>query len=177
MTKIGLPPVYVRYTGLFDFDALYAAIISWCKDYEYDWHEEIYKHKVPSPRGAEWEFSWEAEKEVTGYIKYKIAMDVHMWDVTEVEVMKEGKKKNLTNARFQLVLKGSVITDWQKKWEKSKFTRFLGKLYEKHLMRREIEAVYVDALYYRMWDLHAVIKKYFDMQTKWNEYKKYLGED
>ena len=32
-------------------------------------------------------------------------------------------------------------------------------------------------IYYRMWNLQAIIKKYFDMQTKKYAYKGYLGED
>lgn len=175
MTKITTPPVYIRYTGLFDFDALYSAIVDWFKNQGYIWEEETYKHKVPSPRGAEVEFKWMGEKDITDYIKYKIVMDVHLWDITEVEV-KERKKK-LTNARFQIVMKGTITTDWQKKWGKNKFTKFLGKLYEEHVVRKEIENIYFDNLYYRLWNLQAVIKKFFDMQTKWHEYKKYLGED
>jgi hypothetical protein len=179
MTKIpvGPGPIYVRYTGLFDFDALYAAIIDWCKSHGYKWDEETYKHKVPSPRGAESEWAWYAEKDVTDYIKYKISMKVHTWDGTEVEVIKDKKKKKLTNARFQIIMNGTIITDWQKRWEKNRFTRFLGRLYEEHIIRKKIENNYHDDLYYRLWNLQAIIKKFFNMQTKWNEYKKYLKED
>lgn len=179
MTKIpvGPGPIYVRYTGLFDFDALYTAIVDWCKNEGYLWEEETYKHKVPSALGAEQEWKWHAEKEVTSYIKYEIKIEAHIWDRTEVEVTKDKKRKKLTNGRFQLILNGNVITDWQKKWEKNKFSRFLGKLYEEHIIRKEIENIYHDQLYYRLWNLQAIIKKFFDVQTKWHEYKKYLGED
>ncbi|MBR9682997.1 hypothetical protein GOV03_00465 [Candidatus Woesearchaeota archaeon] len=176
MTKIGLPKAYIQYTGLFDFDGFYAAMIKWLKEREYEWHEKGQKHKVPTPKGAELEWNWEGRKEVTDYIKYVLGIKAHLWDITEVKVDQGRRKKKLMNGRIQLVMSGQVITDWQKKWGKNKFTKFLGRLYEK-MIRREIEAVYIDTLYYRMWDLHAVIKKYFDMQTKWNEYNKYLKED
>lgn len=171
-----LDPIRVRYSGLFDFDALYAAIIDWCKNYGYLWEEETYKHKVPSPKGAEQEFKWVAEKEVNDYIKYKIVMEPHIWDLTEVEVEKEGKKRSLSNGRIEILIKGELIPDWQKKFSRGRFSKFLGKAYY-GMRRREIESVYGDNLYYRLWNLQALIKKYFDMQTKWHEYKKYLGED
>jgi len=177
MTKISTPPVYVRYTGLFDFDAFYAAMIDWMRDHRYRWHEETYKHKQPSPMGGEFEWKWYGTKKVTGYVHYRINIAAHMWDVSEVEVAEGKKRKKLTNGRFQIILKGEVTTDWQKKWEKNRFTRFLGRIYEEHIIRREIENVYFDNLWYRMWDLQTVMKKFFDMQTKWNEYKRYLGED
>jgi hypothetical protein len=174
MTTHTLPPVYVRYTGVFDFDALYATIVTWCKDKGYEWQEETFKHKVPNSEGAEQELKWIAQKIVTDYIQHKIKMAVHIWEITEVE---SKKKKKLTKARFELIIVGSLITDWQKKWGKSKFSKFLGKVYEERIIRREIEGVYADNLWYRLWDLHAVIKKFFGMQTKAHEFKRYLKED
>jgi len=168
--------IYIRYSGLFDFDTLYAAIIDWFKNYGYIWYEETYKHKVPSPKGAELEWYWYGEKEITDYVKYVIHLFPHAWEITELEVTKDGKKKILYNGRIEIVLQGEFITDWQKKWGKSKFSQFLGRAYEK-MMRRDLESIYIDNLYYRIWNLHAVIKKFFDMQTKWHEYKRYLGED
>ena len=169
------PPIRVRYNGLFDFDGLYAAMTDWAKNYGYLWEEESYKHKVPSPKGAEQEWLWFAEKNVTDYIHYKLMILGHIWDMTEVE--KEGKRKKLTNGRFEIIIIGTLTTDWQKKWGQNKFSRFLGRMYEKYVMVKEIETIYGDQLWYRMWNLQAVLKKFFDMQTKWHEYKRYLGEN
>ena len=149
----------------------------WAKNYGYLWEEESYKHKVPSPKGAEQEWLWFAEKNVTDYIHYKLMILGHIWDMTEVEVEKEGKRKKLTNGRFEIIIIGTLTTDWQKKWGQNKFSRFLGRMYEKYVMVKEIETIYGDQLWYRMWNLQAVLKKFFDMQTKWHEYKRYLGEN
>src|SRR3989344_8705210 len=104
---VDLPPITLRYNGLFDFDGLYAAIIDWAKNYGYRWHDKAYKHKVPSPRGAEHEIEWEITKEVTEYISYTISFTVHIWDLREVEVLVDGKKKNLSNARVLMVMNGT----------------------------------------------------------------------
>lgn len=174
---IRIPPeaITIRYTGLFDFDALYREIIEWCKNYEYVWHEETYKHK-PTPKGAEQEWYWYAEKEVTGYVKYIIHFYPRAWEITELEVKVSGKKKKLIKARMEISIQGELIFDWQNKFTKNKFARLLGKLYNK-MVRRELDSVYGDNLYYRLWNLQSVIKKFFNMQTKWHEYEKYLKED
>lgn len=177
MSKQDLPPIIIRYTGLFEFEGIYKIIIDWCKNYGYTWEEETYKHKVPSPRGAEQEFRWIAEKEVTDYLKYKIEMEAHGWDMTEIVMEKDGKKKSLTNARFEIIIKGIVITDWQGKWKKGRLPQFLGNIYEKFVIRRELDGLYADGLFYRLLSLQTLLKKFFDMQTKWNEYKGYLGGD
>ena len=38
-----LPRITLRYNGLFDFDAMYAMIIDWAKNYGYMWHENSHQ--------------------------------------------------------------------------------------------------------------------------------------
>ncbi len=167
----------IRYSGIFDWDGLYLAIADWFKRYRYFFHEETYKHKVPSPFGAEQELDWWGEIEVNEYIKFKIRVEFHIWDMTEVEIVKDGKKKLLTNARIQIKLSGVLTRDFQGKFDKNKWTKALRTFYNEYMFRRLFESGYSDMLYYRMWNLHTYIKKYLDMQTAWNEYTGYLGEN
>jgi len=176
MGKCKMPSYTVRYNGLFDFDGLYAAVISWAKNYGYMWHEKTYKHKVPDPAGAEMEWSWVLSKNVTEYIAYSIKMTVHSWSLRDVEVEMDGKKKMLTNARLEIQIEGSFSWDWQKRFAKGgRFGKWLGKAYEK-LYAKEIESIWFDQLNYRMMDLQSLIKKFYNMQTKKYVYKGYLGE-
>lgn len=170
-------PIILRYRGLFDWDGLYLAIADWLKRYRYILHEETYKHKVPSPMGAEQELRWFADIEVNDYIKFRITLDFHLWDMTEVEVVRDGKKKLLTNARMQIEMRGTIWADWQDKFEKNNFTRALRSFYHNYVIRRDLDSVYGDMLIYRMSNLHAYIKKLLDMQTAWQEYAGYLGEN
>jgi len=173
---ISTPRAIVRYEGLFDFDGVYNAMTSWFKMYGYIWQEETYKHKVKF-KGAEQQWIWTGEKEITDYIKYNIRIEGHSWDITEIEVEKDGRKKTLMNGRMQLIIEPTLNLDWQNRWGQNKFSRWLGGLYEKYVLVKEIESVYFDQLSYRVWNLQAVLKKYFDMQTKWHSYAKYLGEN
>ena len=158
-------PFRVRYNGLFDFDGLYAAIIDWAKNYGYRWHESTYKHKVPTPKGAEQQFAWELTKNVTEYINYTINMKVHTWDSTEVEVSVDGKSKALTNGRIDILVNGKIIWDWQKKFGGSKFAKKLGEWYGNILFAKDIESIHWDTLTYRIWNLQAIMKKFFEMQS------------
>ncbi|MBU0470262.1 MAG: DUF515 domain-containing protein [Nanoarchaeota archaeon] len=175
MADIKMEPITLRYTGLFDFDGLYAAITDWGKNYGYIWHETTYKHKVPTPAGAEQEIKWVMEKNVTEYIKYKFEILVHTWDQKEVEVEINGQKRMMTTAKVELVIKGTLTYDRQEIFKGGKFTALLGKWYEWKLIK-QVETVYWDQLHYRTWNLHALIKKYFDMQKGKYAYKGYLGE-
>jgi len=171
-----LRPISLRYQGLFDFDGLYATVVDWAKNYGYMWHEKAYKHKVPNPKGAEQEMEWEMTSKVTEFIKFRIGIELHAWDMNEVEVETEGRRKTLTNARLIIKINGHVESDWQGKFSGTPFAKKLGDIYGKLVADKDIVA-YWDPLYYRIWSLHAIMKKYFDMQSKKNAYKGYLGEN
>jgi len=174
--KAEVPGGTIRYQGLFDFEGLYQAAVAWAKTHRYWFHEDTYKHKVPTPYGAEQEMWWKMEAKVTEFYKYYINVRIHLWEMTEVEVVKEGKKKTLTNARLQIDISGAVEADWQKKFEGSRFKKMLKNILLNYIWKKEFTSVYGDMLYYRMWNFHALLKKYLDMQTAWNEYAGYLGE-
>jgi len=169
-------PQTIRYGGLFDFDGLYAAVVDWCKMHGYMWHEKTYKHKVPSPRGAEQELEWEMTKNFTSYLSHKITITIHSWDQTEVEVDIDGTKKSLTNARIYLIMQGQATRDWQGIFSGSRFARRLSDWYNSLVFKKEFESIYYDQFHYRQLDLHAIMKKYFDLQAKKYAYKGYLGE-
>ncbi|MEK6950663.1 MAG: hypothetical protein AABX13_02975 [Nanoarchaeota archaeon] len=176
MGAFNVPVMTLRYSGLFDFDGLYTAVIDWAKHYGYKWHELNYKHKVPNPKGAEQELDWVIDKKVTEYISFQVTFTIHSWEQTEVEVEVEGKRKPLTNAKIYMIIRGTVGYDWQKKFGGSKLAKKLGDWYSDVVHKKEIESIYHDQLYYRIQNLHSILKKYFDMQTQKYAYKGYLGE-
>ncbi len=165
----------IRYQGLFDFDGLYAAMTDWAKNYGYKWHEMDYKHKVPSPKGAEQEWKWQMTQEVNDYVHFKILITSHAWDLNEMMVDIDGKKKPLTSGRIYIHMDGTVTFDWQKKFTGGPFAELLGKIYTR--LHDRYRSMYWDTLHYRMYSLHAILKKYFDMQTATHPYKGYLKEN
>ncbi len=171
------PTMRVRYNGLFDFDTLYAAIIDWGKNYGYKLWEKGYKHKVPSPKGAEQTISIDFTKSVNEFVKFQINVVIHTWDMTEVNVDVGGRKKQLTNSRIEIKINPVVYMDWQNKFKsKSKFVNQLSEWYLK-IMAPTLEVTYVDGLHYRAVNFQAMIKKYFDLQAKAHPYVGYLGEN
>ena len=170
--------ITVRYTGLFDLDSLFAAVVSWAKNQGYMWHEKTFKHKVPSPRGSEQEFTWVLTKKVTDYVSFQIVLTGNVWDLKVVEVEVDGKKKKLSSARLYIWIDCKILTDWQKRFAKGgKFTQWMGRKYEDWILEKTISSKYYDIVWYRAWDLQALLKKYFDMQTKHYAFKGYIKED
>lgn len=166
----------IHYGGLYDFDGLYALVISWAKSQGYIWCETDYKHKVPSPKGAEQEFWWVLRNKVTDYMELEIKLTLHLWDVLEVEVNVDGKKKTLTSGKLYIWIDTALYYDWQKRFKGSRWYRTLGLWYAALVARKKMDNLYFEHVFYRAYDLHALIKKFFDMQAKYYAYEDYLKE-
>ena len=70
-----------------------------------------------------------------------------------------------------------MYLDYEGRWEKKAFHRMLRDFYNKYIAKEEIESVYGDTLYYRVQQLHALVKEFLDMQAKGYEYRGYLGDN
>ncbi len=174
-TKIKTNPLILRYQGIFDLDSLYQMVVEWFWQREYLFQEKAYKHKVPFPTGAEQEVSFSGDKKVTDYYKYIIEVDFHTWDQRDIEVNIDGAKKTLTTARIEIRIKGILELEHGIE-KKDKLSKFLGNIYRKYIVRKEVESLWYDTLYYETYKLHYEMKKLLDMQTKYHEYRGYLGE-
>lgn len=174
--EIDTKKMNLRYSGIFDFDGLYAAIVDWAKNYGYMWHEVDYKHKIPSPAGAKQEWKMEMTKKITDFIQYKITLTPVIYDMKEMEIDVDGKKKCVTSGRMYIEIQGRLNYDWQRRFRGSWWQKRLGKWYVNYIYNKELFN-YADQLHYRLLNLHAILKKYFDMQTQKYAYKGYLGEN
>ena len=175
-TKIDVEKHIIRYKGLFDFDGIYNLVVQWMKARRYWFHETTYKHKVPSPLGAEQEIYFRGEKEVTEFYQHHIFVYFHLWDMTEVEVEVGGVKKMLISARLEIIISGALNIDWEKRFEQSTLWQNVRDFLMKYIIRQDIETIWYDELRYRIYKLHTAVKEYLDMQAKGSEYTGYLGD-
>lgn len=167
----------VRYKGIFDMEGLYRLIVQWLKSRRYWFHETTYKHKIPSPFGVEEEIRFRAERKVDEYHEYDVDIYFHLWNMQEVEVIKDGKKVKLIKARLDITITGTMTLDYQGRFDKSPFYQKLRHFYHAYMIKDKIEFVWYDTFYYRLIKLQALIKDYLDMQAKSHEYEGYMGDN
>ena len=139
----------------------------WIIDSGYEFQEMQYKHKVPDPAGYEQELRWYGWRKVTGYVKYNIHVYFHLWEIKDVELVKQGRKKRMWNARVLIEIKGDVETDWNNYFERanSKFLIGLREWINKYLLFNKIMSSWTDEHYYRIYKLHLVAKQALGMTT------------
>jgi len=166
----------IRYKGVLDLEGLYRVIVQWLKTRRYWFQETTYKHKVPSPFGAEEEIQFKAERKCNEYYLHNITIYFHVYDQQEVEVIKEGKKQKLIKCRVEILLSGTLVCDYQGRFDKTAVLQKLRQFAHDHIIKHQVEDVWYDELYYRIVKLQAMIKDYIDMQSKSHAYENYLGD-
>ena len=158
-------PIILKYEGIFDLDGLYKRIIQFFEEMNYEIHEDTYKGKKD-----ELEVAVKPELKMTEYVKYTPAIKIHIMDMKEIEVVKEGKKVKLTQGRARFELKLSMKFDYSGRFKGHPWAGKLKNFYDKFIFKKEREAYWEDQLYYHLYKLQTIIKEYMDMETKTNAY-------
>ncbi len=160
-----VPPVILKYKGMFDWDDLYNKMIAWFQQRDFDFYETLYKDKPP-----EKELSWMADRRVTGYFQYQINVEFHLWGFTTIDVVKNGKKRKMNKGRMTITFSGLVRTDWEGTWESSPWRKKLETFFNNYIYDKEINAVHLETLYYMVYNLHDKTKEYLGMSTAGSAY-------
>jgi len=164
MQEIKLPNTVLKYKGIFDINGLYKFMSGWLINEGFEFYERKYKHKPP-----EIELNWEAEKKITGYVKYVITVDFHFYGVKDVEVIKNGEKKKMQDARVIITFSGKVQTDYPDdyggtNWDETSFLRKMQRFFNTYIIRQDIDFKHVDPLYYYILKFYDDVKAYLGME-------------
>ncbi len=160
----------IKYKGLYDLDGLYRFMANWLRQRRYELNETLYKSKPP-----EMELRWTAERKKTGFVMEVITIYYHSWGEYDLDVVVNGKKKKMTNARFILTIGGKMEAPYadifgRERWTHNAVERRLLLLFTNWFAKRELESVYWDALYYEMYKFQGEIKDFLKLEAKGNVY-------
>ena len=158
----------IKHVGIFNIDGLFHMIRDWIEHQDYDFHEKSVKHKLPSPAGWEEEYEWLGTKKITEYIKFEIDVFMHLYNIREVEVVKEGQKQTLYQGSIEIWLRPHVVNDYGDRFTGNKFLKGLQDWLNEYVFKHELDDVWEDEAYYRCLKLHRAIKEYLDFETKTN---------
>lgn len=155
---------HIYYSGVFDYEKLIRTIAGWFGEMGYEFIEDVYKHKVPSPAGSEQEFTLSGWRKVNEYVMFWIRIKGHIWELKEIDVVVDGKKKKMARGKVQLIFTPEDWLDYNNKF-KGPMGEKLQKFLNKHVWLKQIESNWEDELYYRMYKLHRVVKETLNMST------------
>jgi len=129
----------VKYDGIFLFKDFYKFCYDWLKDETgLDIVEDKYKEKLKGDL-KELDIKWTGTKKVTDYFKFEIKVDFEIRDLVNIEIKQDDAKIETNKGKAQIKVKGTLIRDYQGKFEKSSFQKFLRSIYEKWVITSRIE--------------------------------------
>ncbi len=163
----GIPAntVYIQYKGIFDMQDLYESIADFFRQKKFKFYEIQQRLRRPGPFGAEILYQFRATRKVEDYYQWIVDVLIETFDIHDVDVvLKDGTKKKMTKGRLWVQLRGEVVIDYDKLWEKSAFMAQLKNFYNKYIIKKKIESIWWDQLQYKIvLTLHALIKERLKM--------------
>jgi hypothetical protein len=165
MLEKKIPVTTLKYKGIFDIGALYKFMSSWLINEKFTFYETSYKHK-----GLELELSWQGDKKVTAYVKYIMNIEFHFYGITDVDVIKDGKKKKMQDSRVVIKFFGKVETDYKdiygdNNWEKNSFLHQAKIFFENYIIKQDLDINHVDRFYYYILRFYEDVKAHLGMDT------------
>lgn len=166
--EIPTPTVYIQYKGIMDMQDIYESIADFFRQKKFKLYEPMNRHRRPGPFGAEVLHHFRATRNVEDYYKWEVNIIIETFDMHDIDVvLKDGTKKKMSKGRIWVQLYGKVDMDYEKLWEKSAFLAGLKGFYNKYIVKKKIEGVWWDELYYRIvLRLHALIKERLKMASE-----------
>ena len=129
----------IKYTGIFSFKDFYKFCYDWLtEDTNLNISEDQYKEKLTGD-SKDITIKWTGSRKLTDYFKFEAKAKFEIRDLTQVEIARGDAKIKTNKGEVKLVLKGVLIRDWQGKFERSGFQKFLREIYDKWIIPSRIE--------------------------------------
>ena len=155
----------IKYSGIFDFNAFYTFMINWIKEHDFDFQESKVIDKPPYKI-----FKFIGRRKSNYYAMLLLTPEIWLWDAKPVEIIKEGIKKTLTEARMKVIVNGGYILDYDGDFEGNPSLKSMEALFVNKIMYHEFLLKYFDYLDYFLYNFMTDIKKFLEMETATNAY-------
>ncbi len=129
----------IKYKGIFSFKELYLFCYDWItEETDLKIEEKKYSEKITED-SKEIKIKWEGIKKLTDYFKFLAKVEFHIIGLTEVEIQNGGAKLKTNKGLVEIKIKGTLIKDYEGKFEKTATKKFLRSIYEKWVIPARVE--------------------------------------
>jgi len=154
-----------KYDGIFSFKDFYKFCYDWLTDETgLDVAEEKYAEKL-SGNTKNIDIEWTGTRKVTDYFKFEIKVAFRIVALKEVEVQEGGTKIKTNKGSVEVKIKGTLIRDYEGKFETKAFQKFMRSIYEKWIITSRINE-YEDKLAGDCDEFLNQAKAYLDLEGK-----------
>lgn len=129
----------ISYDGILDFKDFYKFCYRWLsEETSMDMIENKYAEKI-SGDAKNIKVEWSGGRKVTDYFKFQVDVKFEVLNLTNVEITKDGRKIKMNKGSVEVSIKGTLIRDYEGKFEKTPTNKFLRGIYEKWVIYSRIK--------------------------------------
>jgi hypothetical protein len=164
MVRFSTAKVPLLYKGVFDFHAIYHAVIDWFALHECWVYEELYKDKVSGPDITEKEIKIYGEVRIDEFVMWNATVAIRVWDAKITEQRGPSGHK-MIQGRLEVLVTGEIITDYQEAFAGDGLATHVRKLVNK-LTSRGTVSVLFGQFYGRAYSLQETCKRILNIPTQ-----------
>jgi hypothetical protein len=129
----------IKYDGILDFKDFYKFCYQWLtEEAGLDVIENKYAEKI-SGDSKNIKVEWGGSRKVTDYFKFGVDVRFEVLNLTTVEIQKDGRKIKTNKGSIEISIKGTLIRDYEGKFEKTSTQKFMRGIYEKWVIYSRIK--------------------------------------
>lgn len=129
--------VMIKQEGLFDFDALNAAILNWFKKKKYYSLEKEHSETKRS-EGFEIIIDYGGSRKIDSYVKFDVSIKLEILRAEKVYV--EGKGSSWRGS-FRAIFGAKMHKNYLEKFKKTGFSNFTREIYEKYIINKRLSSM------------------------------------
>ena len=145
----------IKFAGEFNLDKLYKSCKDWFESRKYDFTEKEHTEKT-KPEGNEFNIKFIGEREVDDYVRFDIE--------TYFFILETKRKGEKAHAKVKINIQAEVVLDYNGRWQRSSFSKFLFFLYNNYIIKKKILDVYEVKLYGELMEYSKIIKSNLGLQ-------------
>lgn len=155
----------IKFTGVFSFADFYQFCYKWLTDQEeLTISEDSYSEKITGDT-KNLTIKWTCSRKITDYFKYEIKIVYLIMSMASIEVVQNGAKVKTNRGYIEVGVKGTLVRDYEGKFEKRAFQKFMRGIYEKWIIVSRVKE-YEDKLVGVCDDFLNQAKAWLDLEGK-----------
>ena len=155
----------MKYDGIFDFKEFYKFCYEWLtEETGLDISEDKYEEKISGDK-KDVAVEWACSRKLTDYFKFEAKVEFTIRPLTNVQITKGGAKIDTNKGNMKISVKGTLVRDYEGKFETTAFKKFLRSIYEKWVIPSRIDQ-FEDKIIGDCDEFLSQAKAYLDLEGK-----------
>jgi hypothetical protein len=130
----------IKLVGFTNWRSFYKFCHDWLMDETgLDWLQEEKYEETLNGNQKDIDVKWAGPKKLTDYFRIWMEIKFEIRNLEEVEINKDGEKIRTNKGRFKISVSGYLERDYQGKFERSAFEKFIRGIYERWVIPSRID--------------------------------------